>query len=181
MLNGFRRIGQSNFVLVTFISMHNLWKCSIPSTVSPVKCVCVFIIIIIIFIRAKGELNRPVNVMSISQTFTQGFSPSHLRQGHGNSREIPDTTLSMAHKTHIRTGTLRQTESLRGSLSNDVSDGNGNESGKTAIYRINKQNNFASASHFLFFSFFVYLYFIFIFLRDYAVNIPKSNDFLFLN
>ena len=94
MLNGFRRIGQSNFVLVTFISMHNLWKCSIPSTMSRVKCMC-FLFLFFFFIRAKGELNRPVNVMSISQTFFQGLSPSHLLQGHGNSREIPDTTLSI--------------------------------------------------------------------------------------
>ena len=85
--------------------------------------------------------------------------PSAAR--HGNSREIPDTTLSIAHKTHTRTGTLRLTESLRGSLSNHDSDGNGKENGKRAIYGINKQNNFESASHFLFFSFFVYLYFIF--------------------
>ena len=33
--------------------------------------------------------------------------------------------------------------------------------------------------HHTFFSLFVYLYFIF-FLRDYDVNIAKSNDFLFL-
>ena len=163
MLNGFRRIWQSNFVLVTFISMHNLWKCSIPSTMSRVKCVCVFVFV---FIRAKAELNRPVNVMSISQTFIQGLSPSHLLQGHGNSRVIPDTTLSMAHKTHTRTGTLRQIErklTRELKISNNDSDGNGNDNGKTAIHRINKQNNFASASHFLFFSFFVDLYFIFIF------------------
>lgn len=79
-----------------------------------------------IYIRAKGELNRPVNVMSISQTFIQGLSPSHLLLGHGNSRETPDRTLSMAHKTHTRTGTLTLTESLRGSLSNDDGGGNGN-------------------------------------------------------
>lgn len=72
-------------------------------------------------------------------------------KGHGNSREIPDTTLSMAHETHTRTGTLTLTESLRGSLSNHDSDGNGNENGKREIYGINRQNNFASACHFLFF------------------------------
>ena len=130
------------------------------NNVSCKACMCFFVLFVfVLFIWAKGELNRPVNVMSISQTFTQGLSPSHLLQGHGNSREIPDTTLSMAHKTHTRTGTLRQTESLRGSLSNNDSDGKGNENGKKAIYRINKQNNVASASYFLFFSFFVYLYF----------------------
>ena len=125
---------------------------------------CVFVFV---FVRAKAELNRPVNVMSISQTFTQGLSPSHLLQGHGNSRVIPDTTLSMAHKTHTRAGTLRQTErklTRELKISNNDSDGNGNDNGKTAIYRINKQNNFASVSHFLFFSFFAYLYFILIFL-----------------
>lgn len=50
------------------------------------------------------------------------------------------------------------------------------ENGKTAIYGVNKQNNFVSAFHFLFFSFSVYLFF----LRDYDMNIPKTNDFLFL-
>ena len=120
----------------------------------------VILIFIIFFYKGKRGAEQTSQCDVNLTNFTQGLSPSHLLHGHGNSRETPDTTLSMAHKTHTRTGTLRQTESLRGSLSNHDSDGNGNENGKTAIYRIYKQNNSTSASHFLFFflSLF-YLYF----------------------
>ena len=139
-----------------------------------VSCKVFFIFIIFFFIRAKGELNRPVNVMSISQTLLRVSLLPICCKGTATQERPRTRRCQWLTKTHTRTGTLRQTESLRGSLSNNDSDGNGNENGKTAIYRIYKQNNFASASHFLFF--FLSLFF----LHDYDVNIPKSNDFLFL-
>ena len=85
---------------------------AIPSTTSCVKC---------LFSRREKELNRPCQCDTNLTTGTQAVSLLP-----------PNATLSTAQNT-CSYCTLRLTERLTGSLSNDDSDGNDNENGNRPI------------------------------------------------